>query len=131
MKQVTQANFGNKLRGALPDFAVHSEDFRDYLADPETGWIYGVGWDFGSHLIDLLDQRDYRACRRYFAFLNRWLASTDEYLLHVAWEGVLEKLAFISAFYYTTALRYLRPRGAELLRLCKDNPPTGQQSPRW
>ncbi|MFD2717134.1 hypothetical protein ACFST9_00305 [Hymenobacter monticola] len=129
MKHVTQANFANKLRGALPEFVAYSEDFRDYLAG--EGWFYGVGCDFGSHLLTLLDQGDERACRRYFAFLNKWLASTDEYLLHVAWEGVIERLALISEFYYKKSLRYLSSQGAELLRLCKANPPIGQLPPPW
>ena len=126
---LTQANFANKLRGALPEFVACSKDFRDYLGG--EGWLYGVGWDFGSHLLTLLEQGDARVCRRYFAFLNRWLESADEYLLHVAWEGVLEKLALISEFCYVQSLRYLRPRGAELLRLCKANPPLGQSPPPW
>ena len=129
MKHLTQANFANKLRGVLPEFVNISEDFRDYLAG--DGWFYGVGWDFGSHLCTLLDQRDQRSYRRYFAFFNQWLASSDEYLLHVAWEGVLEKLALISAFYYTESLRYLSPQGVELLNLCKANPPLGQSPPPW
>jgi hypothetical protein len=129
MKHVTQANFANKLRGALPEFVAYSEDFRAYLAG--EGWLYGVGWDFGSHLLTLLEQGDARACRRYFAFLNRWLQGADEYLLHVAWECVLEKLALISAFCYTQSLRYLSSQGVELLHLCKANPPLGQSPPPW
>ena len=124
-------NVAQELNAALPNFYAFSKNFRDYLSNPSEHFVYDIFGDYAEMLTILIDVRNEADLTLYYAFLNRMIDFSDDYIKNCIYECIIEPLALARKDYYEESLKRLNTSGVELLMFCKANPPLGEVPPPW